>query len=363
MHVVLVAAARHPLREPFAGGLEAMTYQLARGLQARGVRVTTFAGRGSDPDLGAHELSVGELRLSDGARGDVSMPPEAWLREHHSYLQLMLQLSRRHDIDVVHNNSLHHLPLALAHLLPAPLLTTLHTPPTPWLEPVIPLAQGQHLTFAAVSSHTARAWSHVADAVVVPNGVDVRAWSAGPGGEDLVWFGRLVPEKAPHLAIEIARRAGRRLRLAGPTPDRDYYEREVAPRLGQHASYVGHLNHVGLVGLVGASAATLVTPVWDEPYGLVAAESVSCGTPVLAFDRGGLPEVLAPDAGVLVPGDTTDAALDHAASRVVEVTRLSRADVRAHAERHCSVDVMLDRYLALYEELAAAPRPGLDGAA
>ena len=96
MHVVILAAARHPLRQPFAGGLESLTWALVRGLRERGVDVTLFAGPGSDPALGARELAVSPLELSDAARADVSMPPEPWLREHHAYLQVMLELRERH---------------------------------------------------------------------------------------------------------------------------------------------------------------------------------------------------------------------------------------------------------------------------
>src|SRR5690606_37162151 len=137
------------------------TWHLVRGLRGRGVEVTLFAGEGSDPALGARELRVSPLELSPEARRDVSMPPEAWMREHHAYLQALMELQRRTDVDVVHNNSLHHLPVALAPVLPAPVLTTLHTPPTPWLESAIAVTGRRASRFVAVSAHTAASWRHV----------------------------------------------------------------------------------------------------------------------------------------------------------------------------------------------------------
>jgi glycosyltransferase involved in cell wall biosynthesis len=352
MHVVIIASANHPLCEPFAGGLESLTWELVRGLRSRGVEVTLFAGPGSDPRLGAHEVAVQPLSLSPEARADVSMPPERWLREHHAYLQVMLELQSRTDVDVIHNNSLHYLPVAMGAAAHAPMLTTLHTPPTPWLEPAISLMDQSRARFVAVSAHTAGMWGHVTRADVVLNGVDVDRWVAGPGGEDLVWFGRLVPEKAPHEALRIAAAAGRHLRLAGPAPNRAYFDDAIRPLLGRRAEYVGHLGGQDLVGLVGSSAVTLVTPAWDEPYGLVAAESLSCGTPVVAFDRGGLREFVAEGCGVLVPAGDTAAA----AAAVDRAAAMDRAACREHARLHCSLESMIEAYLELYRALAPLER-------
>jgi glycosyltransferase involved in cell wall biosynthesis len=174
--------------------------------------------------------------------------------------------------------------------------STPHTPPTPWLESAIQVEDDCPVTFVAVSRHTAGAWSHlVPHAHVILNGVDVARWRLGPGGDSAVWFGRIAPEKGAHLAIDAARLAGCPLRLAGPIADRAYYETEIRPRLTHPGiEHVGHLTHAELEWVVGHASTALVTPCWDEPYGLVVAEALACGTPVCAFGRGALSELLTP---------------------------------------------------------------------
>ncbi len=347
LRVALVAGTRYPVAEPFAGGMEAHTWLLARGLRQRGHDVTVFAGAGSDPHVARLEvLDDGGFTPSTLARADVSMPPERFLREHHAYQRLMLRLGRDPHFDVVHLNCLHHLPVAMAELLPRPPLLTLHTPPTPWLESA--LHGGSVVEPVAVSRHTARQWEPVTGPVpVLHNGIDLDCWSPGPGGRYAVWTGRLVPEKGPHLAIEAARRAGVRLLLAGPAPDPAYLREQVLPRLGRTVRWVGHLGHRELRRLVGAAAVSVVTPCWDEPFGLVVAESLAAGTPVAAFDRGAVRELVTDESAVLAPAGDVDAL----AEAVGRAARLDRAAVRRHAEQTLDVRAMVAGYEALYTGL------------
>lgn len=345
MRVCLIASSRFPIAEPFQGGLEAHTAALGAALIERGHEVTIFAAPGSDPALGAVELPVRRFEPSPAARSDVGAHPETWLREHHAYLALMLDLIEhgRDRFDVVHNNSLHHLPIAMAAATGLRFLTTLHTPPVGWLESAIALAPSPS-TYVAVSRHTADAWAHAVRPVVIPNGVDTQRWVPGPGGERAIWTGRLVPEKAPHLAIEAARRAGLPLDLAGPVLDRAYFDEAIAPRLGDGIRYLGHLGSTDLVAAVGTSRVALVSPRWDEPYGLVAAEAMACGTPVAAFARGALPELIGPRGGRLAEPDDVDAL----ARAAVDAQMLDRGAVRAHAVEHCDLRRMVDDYERLY---------------
>jgi glycosyltransferase involved in cell wall biosynthesis len=302
---------------------------------------------------------VRPLLVSDSARADVSMSPEAFMAEHHAYLTLMLDLAGlgRADFDIIHNHSLHYLPVAMAPMLSTPMLTTIHTPPTPWLESAIDASGGMGTRFAAVSGHTAALWRNaVGDISIVPNGIDTDKWPLGPGGGPLLWFGRITAEKAPHLAISVARRAGRPVVLAGPVSDPGYFNAQVQPQLGEKVHYAGHLDHSQLPRVVGHASAVLVTPLWDEPYGLVVAEAMCSGTPVVAFARGGIPELVGPQSGRLVePGD-----LAGMADAIPAAIRLPRDEVRNHALRRCSSGAMLRTYLDLYRDIIKQCKDGDD---
>ncbi len=357
MRVAIIASSRYPVAEPFAGGLESHVWHLSRQLGLRGHQVAVFAAEGSAgalPGVRVDPIIPAAPTLSRAARADVSMPAEWVMAEHHAYLRLMLDLAgpRADEFDIVHNHSLHHLPLAMAPALPRPMLSTLHTPPTPWLESALQTDYGRTARrFVAVSTHTAQAWYRSTGAVdTIPNGVDLQAWPVGPGGGPAVWFGRIVPEKGADLAVRAARAAGVDLLLAGPVADHAWFAEHIAPFLDERIRHIGHLTRRELSALVGHASVSLVTPRWDEPYGLVVAESLASGTPVAAFRRGGIPEIVDESCAVLVEPDDVDAL----AESLVVASRLSRADCRARAERVCSLDVMTSRYEAVYEQLAAS---------
>ncbi|AQR62858.1 glycosyl transferase family 1 [Brevundimonas sp. LM2] len=353
MRIGVIAHLKYPIHEPFAGGLEMHTHLLASALKRRGHQVTVFASTLSEPGIGL-EAICDETALSAVGVGEAR--DVAFFREHHAYLSLMNDLRHR-DFDVIHNNSLHYLPVAMADALPMPMVTTLHTPPFSWLESGVRVARGRNNSFVGVSRSIRSAWSSVTTVdEVILNGIDLSRFAFAPRSAAdpyLVWYGRIVPEKGLHFALDAARLVGLPIRFAGPLLDRAYWDREIAPRLTSETVYLGHLDHGALAGVIGGARAALCTPCWEEPYGLVVAEALACGVPVAAFARGAIPEILTDACGVLAAPD--DAASLAVATR--QALTLSRSACRHRAETLCDAEVMIDQYLAHYRARLQVPAP------
>jgi len=358
MRIAVIAHLKYPITEPFAGGLEMHTHLLARHLILRGHDVTLFAAEGSDPSLG--------LRAVCPPTGTPVDPREAEavaLREHAAYAAIMAAVAVG-GFDIVHNNSLHYLPLSEAHRHSAPMVTAFHCPPFTELENGVAERSGRDLRFVAVSEVVRAQWRHVvATDAVISNGIDLdifRPCLEKPATPHAIWSGRLVPEKGVHFAIAAARRAGMPLHIAGPISDADYWHRVVAPTLGGEV-YLGHLGHAALARAVAGASVAVITPCWEEPYGLVVAEALACGTPVAGFARGALPDLTDVATARLVPADDV-AGLARA---IRAASHLSRAACRARAENLCDARVMVDQYEALYRAEASRattlPDRGFEG--
>ncbi|WP_307803007.1 glycosyltransferase [Frigoribacterium sp. PvP032] len=363
--IVVVAPLRYPIAEPHAGGLESSVWHQVRVLRSRGHQVLLCAVEGSDHLLGGPpEFALPAVHWDDPADATDSSYPDGYLEVALPAFHRALDWIRDHadEIDVVENHSLSGHVLSRAGELGVPVVSTLHTPTLPDLLEHHRAGVEPRSAFLAVSEHTAAVWrAEGVEARVLPNAVDTDLWPLGPGGDDLVWTGRIVPEKGPHLAIEAARLAGRRIVLAGRVGDVDYHESMVVPLLGADAEHVGPLRQPELAELVGRSACALVTPCWEEPFGLVIAEALSTGTPVASFSTGGVPEVVGSSIGAgLVPrGDV--AGLAHLAAGLAEAASTTpgfRSRVRADALDRFSLHRRAEVVEEVHEALVAAYRPG-----
>ena len=338
--IAILAHLKYPIAQPFAGGLERHTHLLASQLIKRGHSVTLFAARGSDPDIGT-------VDICDPTGDDCER-----IVETNAYRTVMARVAMG-GFDLVHNNALHDLPLRESRTLAPPMVCVLHTPPfQPYAAAM--RACAPEMPLIGVSRSLADEWAEIApDVQVVENGIDVQAFPFAPHPVTpayAFWSGRIVPEKGLHLAIEAARLAGMPLAFAGPRHPGSYWQTAIAPRLGQDVTDLGHLSQPDLARWLGGAQVALVSPCWEEPFGLVVAEALACGTPVAAFGRGALPTILDGATGRLAaPDDARDLAR---AAR--EAMRLDRSACRRRAEALFDVERMIDAYEDIYGRLVAS---------
>ncbi len=348
LRVALTADPYIPVPPRLYGGIERVVDLLARGLAARGHRITLIAHP---------ESRVPGRLIPYGVPPHVGLVPRAvelW--------QVGSAVWRsRADVDIVHSFG------RLAALLPIlpvrrlPKVQSYHRPTVPWkgVRRAVRLA-GDSICFTSCSASVQRGHGGAPGIEgrwhVVFNAVSLNGYSAVasvPPDAPLVFLGKLEPMKGAHSAIVIARAARRRLVIAGNRaeagPDAEYFEREIAPHVDGHAvQYVGPVDDEQKNALLGSALALLFPTSWEEAFGLVMTEAMACGTPVIAFARGAVPEVIHDGVTGFVCRDVSEAV--RAVSRLHLIDRKA---VRAECEARFGEAAMVDAYERLYLDMVA----------
>jgi glycosyltransferase involved in cell wall biosynthesis len=270
---------------------------------------------------------------------DPSIDAKVWEMLHVAHV-----FERAGEFDLIHNHA-DFVPLAFSRLVETPLVTTIHGFSSQRILPAFK-AYNDRVHCVAISDADRR--PDLRYAATIHHGIRLEDFPFDPrGSEDLLFFGRIHPDKGAAEAIVAARRAGRRLIMAGIVQNRDYYDEQVAPALDERAVvFRGPVGGATRAEVLGSARALLHLVNFDEPFGLSVVEALACGTPVIASNRGSMPELIDPGVtGFLV--DSVDAAVD-AIDRIGEI---DRAACRAAVAARFTVDRMADRYLNLYRSL------------
>ncbi len=346
LNIVITADPYIPVPPTTYGGIERVIDFLVRGLLARGHRVTLIAHPESRTD--AELVPYG-------------CPPHA---NRSARLRELLQVSgallkRRKQLDVVH--SFGRL-AALVPLLPKRRIAKLQSyqrDGIPWrsVQHAVRLA-GDSIRFTACAAHMfekpgERSTRH-GHWHAIFNGVDLSHFDFVPSvapDSPLVFLGRIEPIKGTHNAIALARATGRRLVIAGNRVEseqgRRYFDEQVEPFLdGDRVQYVGAVNDKQKNELLGSAAALLMLIEWDEPFGIVMAEAMACGTPIVGLARGSVPEVVKNGVNGFVAAN-----LAEAERSIDRLAAISRHDVRKACEHRFSNRTIVDQYEAIYREL------------
>jgi glycosyltransferase involved in cell wall biosynthesis len=340
MRIAHVAPVATTIPPPKSGSVETMTSLLTEGLVARGHDVTLFAT--GDSDTKARLAAT----YPQGYWHDLNM----WPWELYEMLNLAHAVERAAEFDIIHYEAAYYpMSLAFTRLCPAPILQTLHHSPS--AAEVKLWSRYPEAPFVAISNEQARLLTGVNVIDTVLHGIDTDRFTFRETPEDyLLFLGRFTEGKGVLQAIEIAKRLGMRLILAAA--DDAYYRETIAPHVdGRLITYFGEADFSAKVALYGGARALLYPIQAREPFGLVLAEAMACGTPVAALDRGAVREVV--DEGV------TGIVFDDLEQMVNELPRvfdLDRRRVRTQAVARFGVSRMVDGYVAVYERVVEAHR-------
>ena len=337
MRVLVTADPELPVPPRFYGGIERVIHLLVDGLTRRGHDVTLLAHHESHvscrlvPYPGTRSSST-----VDTARNAAIVLRET-LRQRPDVIQSFGRLAYLAPV----------LPLTVAKVMSYQRIITMRS--VRWGS----VAARGTLYFTGCSRQLIDRVSSVGVWRVIPNAVPLDRFGLRPAvaaDAPLVFLGRIEPIKGPHLAIDIARASGRRLVIAGNVPEahRRFFDERVAPHVdGRLISYVGPVDDEAKDALLGGASALLMPIQWDEPFGIVMAEALACGTPVIGLPRGAVPEVV--DHGVtgFVCGT-----VDEMTAAVGKLAAIDRTACRRSVERRFSDAVVVSRYEALYRDVA-----------
>jgi len=331
MHIAMLSpiAWRTPPRH--YGPWENVTSLLSEGLVSRGIDVTLFATADSRTSGRLHAI------CPRGYEEDRTLIPKVWECLHITEL-----FEDTEAYDIIHNQ-FDFLPLTYTGLTATPVVTTIHGFSSPGILPVYKKYNGSVFYVSISDADRSPDLDYIK---TIHHGIDIGKFDFQPVPDDyLLFFGRIHQDKGAREALEIARACGKRLVLAGIIQDQAYYDRYVAPHVEN-----GNVVFAGSVGpaernqLLGHALALLHPIRFDEPFGLSVIESMACGTPVIAFNRGSMPELIENGKnGFLV--NNVEATIE-ALTRIKEI---DRAACRSHVEQHFTVDRMVNEYIGTYE--------------
>jgi glycosyltransferase involved in cell wall biosynthesis len=321
------------------GPWESVVSLLTEGLVSQGYDVTLFATGDSETSGKLHAI------CKQGYEEDRSIVPKVWECLHISEL-----FEHAEDFDIIHNN-FDFLPLTYAGLISTPFVTTIHGFSSVGILPVYKKYNGKVFYVSISDADRSPELDYIK---TIHHGIDIKQFDFQPEPEDyLLFFGRIHHDKGTREALEIARACNKKLILAGIIQDEAYYHQYVEPHLDNtNVVYVGSAGPAQRNQLLGKAYALLHPINFNEPFGLSVIEAMACGTPVIAFNNGSMPELIVNGMNGFLVKTVSDAI--EAAAHTKDI---DRACCRRHVEQYFTVERMVEEYIQVYETILEKKKP------
>ncbi|HWZ14418.1 MAG TPA: glycosyltransferase family 4 protein [Mucilaginibacter sp.] len=314
------------------GPWEQVASNITEGLIQKGFDVTLFATGDS--------ITAGRLESICESGYEENRDQDAKVLECLHISNLMEKASQ---FDIIHNN-FDFLPLTYSGLINTPVITTIHGFSSP---KIVPVYKKYNSTGYYVSISNADRSPELNYMATVYNGLNIKDFEFTEMPDDyLLYFGRIHPDKGTAEAIEIAKNSGHKLLIAGLVQDANYFKEKVEPQLNEQIEYLGNAEPEKRKSLLGKATALLHPISFNEPFGMSVAEAMLCGTPVIAYNKGAMPELIKHgETGFLVNN------MNEAVDAVKLLKNINRRDCHDWAAAQFSSEKMVDDYLSLYRQI------------
>lgn len=320
---------------------------ISEGLVRRGHEVTFFAPEGSDIKVSRLESGGlkplkqnGELEILRGTNVGGAEGAKIFALWDQYLISLMYKGALEGKFDILHIHPVDRaLPLAYA-IRNIPTVYTLHDPIYPWRAEVFNMFASPNQYYVSISDAQRKPAPDLNWLATICNGIDLTdiPFSDKPG-DYLLFVGRITPEKGVAEAVEVARKTGEKLLILGPEVTGSYWEEKIKPYLGDQIRHIGVVSRKELYEYYKNAKATLIPIQWEEPFGLVMTESMATGTPVVAFRRGSVPEVINHGkTGYIVDS------IEGMVSALKKIGHLNRRECRKRVEANFTTELMVDHY-------------------
>jgi len=335
LRIALIAAPFIAVPPADYGGTELFVAHLAEGLEKMGVGVVVYAN-------GESTVNVERRSLYQHSQWPIKMSEQTWLKDlnHQSWA---IQDAAK-DCDIIHLQTAQS--LTFSRFSTRPIVLTLHGPHIPEISDFY--AHYPEVNYVSISDAQKQTES-MPKIRTIHHGIDLGLYRFIPQKQRYLSFiGRIAPLKGTHLAIDVAKRTGIPLKIAGDIQpvNREYFEKKIRPEIdGEMVQYMGLADLQAKNELLGNSMAMLFPIQWNEPFGLVMVEAMACGTPVLAMPGGSVPEVVCNGVSGYICRSVRDMA------KHLNNMKIEPSTVRSYVEENFSVERMVKNYVALYQEI------------